>query len=122
MSRTEDHGNDILEAALDIGKIRGWKTRSRKATGEMANIPLSHKTYYARIWEGTSGDRVANNTIFGFKGRVFATVAPRWAWSQDVKVTKENQDKVNALIEELRLANLPVPGETVTRYYGRIGK
>lgn len=50
----------------------------------MADIPRRHLSYYARLWEGTSGDRVI--TAFNQeKGKSFAEIVPEWASEQKLE-------------------------------------
>lgn len=107
MPRTADHGADMKAMSKAFGKT---------LSGKMANIPRSHLSYYARVWEGTSGDRVAAATD-SFRGFAFAEVAPEWAWKQRAGfVPGEN---VEPLINKLEKNNLPKPGEKINEFIRR---
>src|SRR3990167_3536986 len=58
IERGTDSSSDMKKAATEIKKIAPFK--NLKATAQMNNIPRSHLSFYARTWEGTSGDRVLN--------------------------------------------------------------
>lgn len=107
---------DILAAANDIKATGVFKTASIRA--ELLNIPRSHLSFYARIWEGTSGDRVlaAGDK---FRGLAFAEVAPAWAWQQRSGLIPEHNRDVDLLINKLKKYNLPLPGESIPNYLRR---
>lgn len=111
---TADAG--IAAAAKDIAKVPGFS--SVAASGKRANIPRSHLSFYARTWEGTSGDSViaANDK---FRGFAFAVVAPAWAWRQKSSLSFEG-DGTDALIRKLQDSGLRMPGESIPRYLRRV--
>jgi uracil-DNA glycosylase len=104
---------DILDAAKDINALSQFKAAHIKA--ELLNIPRSHLSFYARTWEGTSGDRVLNSQD-KFRGLAFAVVAPAWAWSQETNLIPAHNRDVEVLIEKLESNNLPLPGESIPDY------
>ena len=73
-----DYG--IKNAMSKLALILNRNTTALK--GKMANIPRSHLSFYARTWEGTSGDRVITSKGKKFKGIAFAEVVPSWAYKQ----------------------------------------
>lgn len=86
----------------------------------MANIPRSHLSFYSRVWEGTSGDRVITSSGKAYEGIAFAEVVPAWAYNQDWdKLAKASYD-ITYLIALLRKYNLPLPGESITRFFERM--
>ena len=87
----------------------------------MANIPRTHLSFYARVWEGTSGDRVITSNGKKYKGIAFAEVVPSWAFNQDSGLTEQNENAVLELIEELKDNVLPVPYEKIPTYLLRTG-
>lgn len=66
--------------------------------GKMADIPRSHLTYYARVWEGTSGDRVVTSNEAKFRGKAFAMVAPNWAQKQVFRMSLSDIAGCKALV------------------------
>lgn len=108
---------DILSAANKFKNISKFKSASIKAS--LLNIPRSHLSFYARTWEGTSGDRVLNSRD-EFRGLAFAEVAPAWAWQQSVTLMPETDRGVEILIEKLEDNNLPLPGESIPTYLKRM--
>lgn len=114
-----DSGNaqtDILTAAKLLKNIPAFASASIKA--KLHNIPRSHLSFYARTWEGTSGDRVLNSRD-EFRGLAFAEVAPAWAWKQNSGLFPESDQGVEILIRKLKDNNLPVPGESIPVYLRR---
>lgn len=108
--------NDVMAVAKDIQQIVSFKGASIR--GEMANIPRVHLSFYARIWEGTSGDRVLAAED-KFRGLAFAEVAPAWAWQQRRGLVPEHTQDVNFLINKLKKHRLRLPGESIPNYLRR---
>jgi len=75
-----DDASGIAEALAAIKNVAGFS--EARFNGKMSDIPRSHLTYYARVWEGTSGDRVITTTDARYAGKAFAFNAPRWAYKQ----------------------------------------
>lgn len=105
-----------LKEALGASNVRNIK-------GNMANIPRSHLTFYSRVWEGTSGDRVITSEGKAYKGLAFAEVVPSWAykqnWSALEKTWDTSSEGIEALRRILRDENLPLPGEKIPAYLRR---
>lgn len=76
------NGSGIVKVGEQITKGLP-QFKNRRLRGQMKNIPREHLTYYSRVWEGTSGDRVLTATD-KMKGEAFLTVVPNW-------VVKQNQ-------------------------------
>lgn len=110
MNRTGNDSADVKALTKELGA---------KLSGEMANIPRSHLSYYARVWEGTSGDRVLAATD-NYRGFAFAEVAPAWAWSQKQSLKSDPNDSVEDLLEKLEKNNLPMPGERIPQFLKRV--
>src|SRR5690606_29056185 len=98
----------IAAAAEKISQLPGFS--GMKARVARSDIPRSHLSYYARLWEGTSGDRVlpAEDKM---KGKAFAEVAPKWAFGQQVDLTPAERESVRSLLRTLEENQLPMPGE-----------
>lgn len=107
---------DMVAATVELNKIPKFKSIKIKAA--LSNIPRSHLSFYARNWEGTSGDRVLNSKD-KFRGLAFAEVAPAWAWQQRSSLIPEHDRDVDVLIEKLKKGNLPLPGESIPTYLRR---
>lgn len=88
-------------------------------TGAIANIPRSHLSFYARTWEGTSGDRVITSKGKKYEGIAFAEVVPSWAYNQRVDLDDKSSSEVEDLIQILRENDLPLPYESVPKYLER---
>lgn len=111
-----DTGLSQLMAQINATKLFGEIKQVR-----MADIPRSHLSYYARLWEGTSGDRVFAATDLN-RGESFAEVAPEWAYYQNVKLGAKEQAGVNALLKKLEQAGMPMPRESIQKFIQRVGK
>lgn len=109
ISRTGNHSADMIAVGSLIGV---------KPSGKMSNIPRSHLTFYARTWEGTSGDRViASNDKF--RGMAFAEVAPAWAYEQK-NISVNKFDESDELLDKLNHYKLPMPKEDIPQYLKRL--
>lgn len=106
----------LAEAAEAIAKVPAFSRL--RASLRMSDIPRSHLSYYARLWEGTSGDRVLN-AADKMKGKAFAEVAPKWAWGQQVELTPAEKGGVRDLLKKLEQHNLPRPGERIQDFLRR---
>jgi hypothetical protein len=104
-------------AAAEISKLPGFAGKSFK--GVSRNIPRTHLSFYARSWEGTSGDSViaANDK---FRGFAFAVVAPAWAWKQKAQNGLDDIDNVDGLIQKLQENNMRMPGERIPQFLQRV--
>lgn len=107
---------EFKSAAMKISNIEGYK--GVKATLRMANIPRSHLSFYARTWEGTSGDRVINGQG-KHAGMAFAEVAPAWAFKQKTQIKDETEVEIDLLINKLIEGGFPLPGEKIQNYIER---
>ncbi|TNE95929.1 MAG: hypothetical protein EP326_14125 [Deltaproteobacteria bacterium] len=103
-------------AAKKISKFIGYK--GVEASGQMANIPRSHLSFYARTWEGTSGDRVINGQG-KHAGMAFAEVAPAWAFEQKTEIKDETEMEIDLLINKLIEGGFPLPGEKIQNFIER---
>lgn len=114
--RSHDMSSDMIAAGRSMAETKSFKGTS--PSGKMANIPGKHLSYYARVWEGTSGDRVI--TAKGITaGLAFAEVVPDWAARQKVSLEPSSQQAVDSLKLELCKAGLPLPGEKPSDFVDR---
>lgn len=90
-----------------------------KSKAKMADIPRTHLSFYARVWEGTSGDRVVTSRGLQYKGVAFAVVVPKWATRHESGLMKSSEEGVENMIEVLEEGNLPLPYETIPGYIRR---
>ncbi len=91
-------------------------------TGERVDIPREHLTWIARVWEGTSGDRVITADPSDTKnyGKAFAVIRrPKWARYNEVHFTQATRAGISALKELLAEAGEPQPGESLEEYLER---
>ena len=117
IKRTSDNRADMLRAGRDISDKSSYYSNI-SASGKMVNIPGSHLSYYARVWEGTSGDSVI--TAKGVTaGLAFAEVVPDWVVEQNVKLSPSTQDGVDKLKAQLCNSGLPLPGEKPLDFVSR---
>lgn len=116
------NGNNsgFKQAAEEFAKIP--KFREFKASLSMANIPRSHLPYVAKVWWGTSGDRVLNATNQKFKGKAFAIVVPKWAVSQKPALNDMEKASVELANKKLQEAKLPQLKEDVVDFFVRRGR
>lgn len=120
------NASGIVEAVDAIGRVNGFT--GAKFSGKMADIPRSHLTYYARIWEGTSGDRVITSNLPQWNGKVFAEVAPTWATSQKFTMPAPDLQGCAAVLQAMIDAKVRLgfgdhsseKGESVPSYITRL--
>ena len=108
----------IVAAADNIKKVPGFEGAT--ITGKIADIPRSHLSYYARVWEGTSGDRVITSTDPQYRGQAFAEVAPQWAYSQKFEMSASDTQGTQTLLEKIEQGKLRRGGEKVTAFASRL--
>ncbi|MES2769299.1 MAG: hypothetical protein V4596_09140 [Bdellovibrionota bacterium] len=106
------------EAGLKIAQRKAFANAS-EISGARVDIPREHLTWIARVWEGTSGDRVITADDKENKGKAFAIVAPNWARFAEVHFTKEEQATISELVNRLTLSGEPLPGEKISDYVER---
>ncbi|MEM7646287.1 MAG: hypothetical protein AAF203_05215, partial [Pseudomonadota bacterium] len=110
---------NMADADKKIDKVSGI---TGNYPGKRLNIPSGHLSYYARVWEGTSGDRVI--TADGkTKGLAFAQVVPQWVMDQRLEdvvgFNPETMEGMETLVEKLCKAELPLPGEKIKAFESR---
>jgi hypothetical protein len=108
----------IKDAGIELAKLLNINETSVR--GNSSNIPRSHLSFYSRVWEGTSGDRVITSEGTLYKGIAFAEVVPSWAFKQKKDLSSETLKGVNELISTLRDNGLPIPFERVANYVERM--
>ena len=107
-----------IEAAND--QIREFSDYSDVTLfGQMSDIPREHLTWIARVWEGTSGDRVITASNDSFKGKAFAIVAPNWARRNTVHYWKHTADGIESMVDKLVDAGEPQPKESLEDFVQR---
>jgi hypothetical protein len=117
VARTQSNSSDMKVA----GKALSSAGFELDAKGRIANIPRTHLSFYARTWEGTSGDRVITSDGIKYEGIAFAEVVPSWAYNQDLELTKSSEQGVEALVEELDENGFPLPYESIPSFLRRTG-
>lgn len=110
------HSAGIKEAGIEIAKELNSR---KKAKVKMVNIPREHLSFYSRVWEGTSGDRMITSRGIQYKGIAFAEVVPKWAYGQELELTDETKESIRDSIEVIRENRLPLPGESIPKYLRR---
>jgi hypothetical protein len=109
----------ISEAGKKIVALKIFKGKTIKA--KITNIPRAHLSFYARVWEGTSGDRVITSKGIKYEGIAFAEVVPSWAYKQKSVLVKSVENDILDLIDQIDDNNLPLPYEKIPRYLDRTG-
>ena len=107
IDRSSNYKKDMTDAAKAI-RAAGFDFHS-SYKGEPENIPSGHLSYYARVWEGTSGDRVI--TSKDDPGVAFAQVVPDWVVKQKFKMEKPTLAGIEKMVNTLYNECLPSPGE-----------
>lgn len=115
---------DKVKQTLDIKRIKRSRNLRKvfgkvELSGKIANIPRSHLSFYSRVWEGTSGDRVITSEGKEYKGLAFAEVVPAWAYEQELQLDEKGSDGVEELLQLFRDEGLPLPYESVPRFLRR---
>ncbi len=113
-------GNDPMAgiaAAVEEIKTKGFASAS--FNNKMTDLPRSHLTYYARVWEGTSGDRVINATG-QYQDKAFAVVAPTWAFQQKYAMPASDSAGCKELLKKVNDGKLRAGEEPVPAYLKRV--
>lgn len=114
----EDPAHQYKNIAKKLNKLGCFDSYvSTKA--KMTDIPRKHLSFYARIWEGTSGDRVVTSRGKQYKGIAFAVVVPKWATSHESGLIETSEEGVELLIKRLEDDSMPLPYETIPGYLRR---
>lgn len=118
IQRGDQKDSGIVEALEAIKHVAGFEQAS--FSGKMADIPRSHLSYYARVWEGTSGDRVITAKDSRYMGVAFAEVAPEWSYAQKYQMVDSDIQGCAALIQTELTNKTRLGGESIADYYQRI--
>jgi hypothetical protein len=111
------HSQDILDLAKSI-KTANASFKNKTVTGQMKSIPRSHLSYYARVWEGTSGDRVITSGGKKYQGMAFAVIVPKWAVDQFAPKSIQG-DVGEKLLEVIEDQKLRLPYESFNSFMKR---
>jgi hypothetical protein len=109
-----------IDAAISRIKGLGGDFNRNFGKVRMTDIPRSQLTYYARLWEGTSGDRVITSFEPEYKGSAFSEVIPAWAYNQKFKTDLFDQTGIQKLNEKLMGGGLRKGGESVPNFLKRV--
>jgi hypothetical protein len=112
------NSSGIAQALPQIKKVRGFTQAS--FSGKMTDIPRSHLTYYARAWEGTSGDRVLASSDPKYAGVAYAFVAPKWVSQQKYSMPAIEINGCEKLFKKSLQAKIRLGGESVSRMADRL--
>jgi hypothetical protein len=112
------NSSGIMQALSQIRKVAGFNRAS--FSDKMSDIPRSHMTYYARAWEGTSGDRVIASTDPQYAGKAYAFVAPRWAYKQKYVMAANDIAGCERLFKKSLQAKIRLGGEPVAKMSERL--
>ncbi len=96
----------------------GSRYRRRNISGDRADIPRSHLTFVARVWEGTSGDRVISGRG-KYQGKAFAAVAPNWAAKFEGEFSRSEERGWERVLAEHEEMGFRSPEESVAQYFER---
>jgi hypothetical protein len=114
----EANASGIAEAVAELRQLPGFE--GIRWQGKMADLPRSHLSFYARLWEGTSGDRVTGPSDSRWVGKAFAQVAPEWAWKQKFVMPEIDVQGCSALVKVMNDMKVRMGGEKVSDYLQRI--
>ena len=121
ISRGSSMDAGIAEGAQEIAsKVPAFA--GKQASVKMSDIPRTHLSYYARIWEGTSGDRVITSSDPKYRGNAFAEVAPRWAISQKTVMFNTESAGIKALNEKIESNGLRMGSESIDAFSQRLNQ
>jgi hypothetical protein len=112
------NSSGIAQALPQIKKVRGFAQAS--FSGKMTDIPRSHLTYYARAWEGTSGDRVLASSDPKYAGVAYAFVSPKWVSQQKYSLPAIEINGCEKLFKKSLQAKIRLGGESVSRMADRL--
>jgi hypothetical protein len=112
------NSSGISQAVSQIKKVKGFAKAS--FSDKMSDIPRSHMTYYARAWEGTSGDRVIASPDPQYAGKAYAFVAPRWAYKQSYTMPANDVAGCERLFKKSLQAKIRLGGESVAKMSDRL--
>lgn len=115
--RGENNSDGIQEAGREAQKALGLRG---EISGNMKDIPRSHLTWWSRVWEGTSGDRVIDATG-KHRGGVRALVAPTWVVKQRVQLSPAVEKSIRAIEETLENLGLRTGKERLSDFLSRKG-
>lgn len=114
-------GYDAKSGLSDlISELKQMNVLNKDFKLYQSNIPRNHLSFYARVWEGTSGDRVLTSAGKEFKGIAYAVVVPKWAYKHTVKLTKVWEVALNEMFSIIQYQNLRGPYEKLSTYFQRV--
>jgi len=125
IDKTSNFSGDMKKAGKAFNKKYSKKFRIK---GNRVDIPREHLTWIARVWEGTSGDRVIttdykkkkrDGSFTYYKGKAFAIVAPDWARKNTVYFSDFTREELLDLYGKLAAAGEPMPGENLSAFVSR---
>lgn len=110
----------IADAAAEAKRqIKGIKAKG-EIVAHMSDLPRSHLPWWARSWEGTSGDLVIDS-LGKARGGVRALITPNWVVRQKVIPSDRVKESIAALQAELEKAGLRAGRESVQDFLQRRG-
>lgn len=116
INRVGTSNNSGIQEAGELIQRSYEKFHDVKIMSKMQNIPKSHLSYYARAWEGTSGDRVLDSQGKDERGLVFQEVVPDWVVEQDFNLSQETEDDITKLLGKLWSSRLPLPYQSIEQF------
>lgn len=115
-------GNDSgIQAAAQAIQSSGLFSGFQAQAPRMSDIPRSHLSFYARVWEGTSGDRVLTSPNPVEATQVFAEIVPLWASDQVLSLSPADEAGVQKLLEKLETNKLRRGKESIPDFLQRVG-
>lgn len=119
------NSSGLLPAYQKIVEALDLKKKLKKApkyVPALQDIPRSHLSFYARLWEGTSGDRVITSNDPAYVGLAFAQVAPEWATQQKFQMEAADVIGVQALKQKVDSNRVRRGNETVPDFLRRVSQ
>lgn len=101
---SDDPASGLDKAITAIKNLKGFE--KKKFVLRMEDLPRSHLSFYARWWEGTSGDRVITSMDPKYRDKAFAMVAPKWAYEQPYQMTRTESSAVEKLKQDIKAFSL----------------
>lgn len=113
---SKDLSSGIVDAGNRAKKF--LKLPNAQISGKMKDIPRSHLPWWARTWEGTSGDLVVDALGNG-RGAVRAVVTPNWVANQDVHTSPRVKVSIEKLRKEMEDAGIRIETESIQNFVKR---
>lgn len=113
-----DPASGITEAGKQLKAAWPQEFKQVKISAKMKDIPRGHLPWWARIWEGTSGDLVIEATGKD-AGKVKIVVTPDWVVKQKLEPTERERISAEKLKTKMIEAGVKVGSEPMYTFLER---